>query len=854
MRLARSFLALLLLAGPALAAPDRDVWITIGREEAAQLQGALAASGRGDTLVVEADGAVVVARIREDRIPLLAGLVHERLRRCGGFMAHPSREAALKAAAQEAELAPVEPLVEYTLDNGPVVQALMSDLLETNVRSTISSLAAHFTRYHNCPTGQQSATWIRNLWQGYAQGRADVSVELFAHPAATTPQPSVILTIQGTTLPGEVVVLGAHQDSVAGSNCSTSRAPGADDDASGVASLSEVIRAAMARGYRPQRTVKFMAYAAEEVGLRGSQDIATQYRNTGVNVVGVLQLDMTNFFGTPSADIVLITDRTNAAQNAFLGQLVDAYLGLPRTTTQCGYACSDHASWNTQGFVASFPFEAVFGQHNQTIHTANDTLAQSGNNANHALKFAKLSAAYMAELAKGGFPGGGNVPPVASAGPDRTVAAGTAASLDGSASSDPDAGPGPLAYAWTQVSGAAATIGNATQAVATVTPPAAGTYVFRLTVSDGAAQASDDVTVTATGGGSAQTAVFDAAVQAPRCSTVGSSCDSGALVNGRDGRGPEPNQPNTINDSCADGTSGTFHADESNDRIRVSTTDGSLFAAGKTVRVEATVWAWTTPSADRLDLYYTANASAPGWTFLATLTPPAAGAQTLSATYTLPSGPLQAVRARFRYQGTASPCATGGYIDHDDLVFAVSSPPTATVFFDDFETDRGWTRNAAGTDTATAGLWERGNPDATTSSGAKQLGTTVSGVSDLVTGRLAGASAGEHDLDGGVSSMQSPPIALPAGGTLTLSLSYSFAHGSNASSADYLRVRVVGATTATVLNVAGAAVNRNGAWTGLSANVSAFAGQTVRILVDAADASGASLVEAAVDDVRVSQQ
>jgi hypothetical protein len=130
----------------------------------------------------------------------------------------------------------------------------------------------------------------------------------------------------------------------------------------------------------------------------------------------------------------------------------------------------------------------------------------------------------------------------------------------------------------------------------------------------------------------------------------------------------------------------------------------------------------------------------------------------------------------------------------------------------------------------------------------------VSGVSDLVTGRLAGASAGEHDLDGGVSSMQSPPIALPAGGTLTLSLSYSFAHGSNASSADYLRVRVVGATTATVLNVAGAAVNRNGAWTGLSANVSAFAGQTVRILVDAADASGASLVEAAVDDVRVSQQ
>ncbi len=47
-----------------------------------------------------------------------------------------------------------------------------------------------------------------------------------------------------------------------------------DDDASGIASLTEVIRAAMAMGYRPARTVKFMGYAAEEVGLKGSKEIA----------------------------------------------------------------------------------------------------------------------------------------------------------------------------------------------------------------------------------------------------------------------------------------------------------------------------------------------------------------------------------------------------------------------------------------------------------------------------------------------------------------------------------------------------------------------------------------------------
>jgi leucyl aminopeptidase len=170
------------------------------------------------------------------------------------------------------------------------------------------------------------------------------------------------------------------------------------------------------------------------------------------------------------------------------------------------------------------------------------------------------------------------------------------------------------------------------------------------------------------------TATFDATLHAPRCASVGRSCDSGAaLLLGRDGKGPEPNQPNTIGATvCADGTSGTFHSDESNDRIKVTSVDGSAFAAGKQVRIDATVWAWTTPSSDHIDLYFAANANAPSWTFIGTITPTAAGAQTLSATYTLPAGSLQAVRANFRFQGSASSCSTGSFDDHDDLVFPVN--------------------------------------------------------------------------------------------------------------------------------------------------------------------------------------
>jgi leucyl aminopeptidase len=223
-----------------------------------------------------------------------------------------------------------------------------------------------------------------------------------------------------------------------------------------------------------------------------------------------------------------------------------------------------------------------------------------------------------------------------------------------------------------------------------VTPPANGSAssTLTLTASSSAAAGTANVTVTGTsgalshratisltvnssGGGGGQTATYNSTLKAPSCGTVGSSCDSGVLLVGRDSMsgGAEPNQPNTINNSCADGTSGTFHSAESNDRLVVATTDGSNFAAGKTVSVRATVWAYNT--SDVLDLYYAANANSPNWVYIKTLVPSGSGAQTLSTTYTLPSGSLQAVRANFRYQGSASPCSTGSYDDHDDLIFAV---------------------------------------------------------------------------------------------------------------------------------------------------------------------------------------
>ena len=244
---------------------------------------------------------------------------------------------------------------------------------------------------------------------------------------------------------------------------------------------------------------------------------------------------------------------------------------------------------------------------------------------------------------------------VADAGPDQTISSGQSVTIGTPARAG-------HTYSWSP--------GGATTAEITVSPASTTTYTVTATTTCNSA--SDSVTVTVGTGPGPQMAVYNATQRAPMCSVVGSSCDSGAtLVNGRDGKGPEPNASNTYMATCADGTLGTYHIDESNDRLKVVAVDGGALRVGTQVRIEATVWAFINPASDRLDLYY-ASQSQQFWTFIGTLTPAVAGSQVLTATYTLPPGAFQAVRAQFRYQSAQTPCASGGYNDRDDLIFAAS--------------------------------------------------------------------------------------------------------------------------------------------------------------------------------------
>ncbi len=365
---------------------SRKLYITVGAD-------AVASVGQRNAAVriVDDGGDIAVLEVDEDELDDISHLMHEQFDRCGGFMLHESLADARAALHVEA----MRPAIDYTLDRAAVVEAVLPALDRQAIHSTIAELSAMPTRYYRSESGAAASRWLRDRWRSFSN-RSDVTVELFDQGY---PQQSVILTIPGTTRADEVVVIGGHLDSIslAGKH---GKAPGADDDASGIATITEVARVLLAKDYRPARTIKIIAYAAEEVGLRGSQAVVKEFQRRGIHVVGALQLDMTNYQGSDK-DIWLMKDFTSAAQNTFLTRLIDTYVGATWGMDACGYACSDHASWYRAGVPASMPFESRMRDRNMKIHSAKDTLELSNNNADHALKFARLGAAYAIELGKG---------------------------------------------------------------------------------------------------------------------------------------------------------------------------------------------------------------------------------------------------------------------------------------------------------------------------------------------------------------------------------------------------------------------------------------------------------------------
>jgi len=173
----------------------------------------------------------------------------------------------------------------------PVIQNVADDVSLSTVRETVEVLASFKTRFVLSFRNYQAADYIYSKLRSYG---LDVEYDHFI--CRGWPVANIVATLNGTD-PTGYWLIGAHFDSINHSGSfydADAPAPGADDNASGVAVLLAVAEA-LSR-YRFKETIKFIAINGEELdhGV-GSHHYAKMARERGDNILGFLNVDMVGY-------------------------------------------------------------------------------------------------------------------------------------------------------------------------------------------------------------------------------------------------------------------------------------------------------------------------------------------------------------------------------------------------------------------------------------------------------------------------------------------------------------------------------------------------------------------------------
>ncbi|KAJ1675849.1 hypothetical protein EV182_000444 [Spiromyces aspiralis] len=282
------------------------------------------------------------------------------------------------------------------------VHPIATNLTTVFMQSTLNEFTNKFyNRYYNSVNGKRSSAWLLTQVQALIDGagsKANVTARHFEH---SFPQSSIIARFEGSSLPEETVIISAHLDSVNMWIPWFGRAPGADDNGSGTVSILETFRGLLEHGFQPERSVEFHWYAGEEGGLLGSQDIAKAYYKDGRQVVGQLHFDMTGFFKRENGEVIGVAiDNTDPELSDLLRLLAKTYTRLETSDLSCGYACSDHASWNKYGYRSAMAFESDLLEANTHVHTPEDTIDTL--DFDHMLEYSKVAVGYAFEIGNPG--------------------------------------------------------------------------------------------------------------------------------------------------------------------------------------------------------------------------------------------------------------------------------------------------------------------------------------------------------------------------------------------------------------------------------------------------------------------
>jgi hypothetical protein len=241
-------------------------------------------------------GVTILWRGKENALLSSAGPLPEDAQLLAG------RRAALRATPLRRAITPVEgsdkspsPNITLATDFAPVVQEMVDQVSGADYMQWIRNLSGapilvggnpvSFTTRSTPTVGcDRAEQYVFEQLQ--ALGYADVQYDPYTF--SSTSARNVVATLPGTVHPERIVVLGGHLDST--SPQASTNAPGANDNASGIAGL--LIAAQILKQYSFENTIKIVAFTGEEQGLFGSTHFANAASGAGQQITDAVIMDM----------------------------------------------------------------------------------------------------------------------------------------------------------------------------------------------------------------------------------------------------------------------------------------------------------------------------------------------------------------------------------------------------------------------------------------------------------------------------------------------------------------------------------------------------------------------------------
>ena len=274
-----------------------------------------------------------------------------------------------------------------------LTRTLMDEVSIENLTATVQHLQDYGRRQYNTSQAYEAGQWIYDQFDNLG---LDVEQFEFTY-GVNESSPNVIATQWGTKYPNKYIVCGSHYDSER-SGHGGQEAPGADDNATGVATVLETAR--ILSEYTFECSIIYCAFSAEEIGLVGSEAYASFCAEMGYDIVAYFNNDMNGYLH-PGNEIHV--DLIYPENVEVLGEYYKNVAGVYFPEMEVRHieftkGTSDHESFNNNGFMGIYPFEDKDNS-SPYIHTLEDVIGTSVNSFEQSQRFTQMNIACVATLA-----------------------------------------------------------------------------------------------------------------------------------------------------------------------------------------------------------------------------------------------------------------------------------------------------------------------------------------------------------------------------------------------------------------------------------------------------------------------